>query len=97
MARKKTRPAVKVNKAKSRITRRGKIRPLVKPFPPLGRMHWRKQKTLAMLINRHQWQREFDVTQTQGIEIEMEHLSDYFLVTEASTTGLDITYITTEA
>ena len=97
MARKKTRPAVKVNKAKSRITRRGKIRPLVKPFPPLGRMHWRKQKTLAMLVNRHQWQRDFDVTQTQGIEIEMEHLSDYFLVTEASTTGLDITYITTEA
>ena len=97
MARKKTRPAVRVNKAKSRITRRGTIRPLVKPFPPLGRMHWRKQKTLAMLINRHQWQREFDVTQTQGIEIEMEHLSDYFLVTEASTTGLDITYITTEA
>tara|TARA_Y100001951_G_scaffold39242_1_gene31018 strand:- start:205 stop:387 length:183 start_codon:yes stop_codon:yes gene_type:complete len=60
-------------------------------------MHWRKQKTLAMLVNRHQWQRDFDVTQTQGIEIEMEHLSDYFLVTEASTTGLDITYITTEA
>ena len=82
---------------KTRIDRRGKIRPLVKPFPPLGRMHWRKQKTLTMLVNRHQWQREFDVTQTQGIEIEMEHLSDYFLVTEASTTGLDITYITTEA
>ena len=81
---------------KTRIDRRGKIRPLVKPFPPLGRMHWRKQKTLAMLVNRHQWQRDFDPTQTQGIEIEMEHLSDYFLVTEASTTGLDITYITTE-
>ena len=97
MATKKTRPAVKVNRAKSRIVKRGKIRPLVKPCPPLGRMHWRKQKTLAMLINRHQWQREFDVVQTQGIEIEMEHLSDYFLVTEASTTGLDITYITTEA
>jgi len=82
---------------KTRIDRRGKIRPLVKPFPPLGRMHWRKQKTLAMLVNRHQFQREFDVDETQGIEIEMEHLSNYFLVTEASTTGLDITYITTEA
>ena len=96
MARKKTRPAVKVNKAKSRITRRGKIRPLVKPFPPLGRMHWRKQKTLAMLDNRRQWAREFIPSQTPGIEIEMEHIVGSYLVTEASTTGLDITWITTE-
>ena len=96
MARKKTRPAVKVNKAKSRIVKRGKIRPLVKPFPPLGRMHWRKQKTLSMLVNRHQWQREFDVAETQGVEIEMEHLSGYYLVTEATTTEPNITWITTE-
>ena len=75
---------------------RGTIRPLVKPFPPLGRMHWRKQKTLAMLDNRRQWQREFEPTQTLGIEIEMEHLTGYYLVTEASTTDPDITWITTE-
>ena len=96
MARKKTRPAVKVNKVKSRITRRGKIRPLVKPFPPLGRMHWRKQKTLAVLANRRQWDRDFLPSATTGIEIEMEHLSGYYLVTEASTTDPNITWITTE-
>jgi hypothetical protein len=81
---------------KTRIDRRGKIRPLVKPFPPLGRMHWRKQKTLAMLNNRRQWQREFDPTETVGIEIEMEHLSGYYLVTESSTIEPAITWITTE-
>ena len=75
---------------------RGTIRPLVKPFPPLGRMHWIKQKTLAMLDNRRQYQREFVPDQTPGIEIEMEHLSGYYLVTEASTTEPDITWITTE-
>ena len=75
---------------------RGTIRPLVKPFPSIGRMHWRKQKTLSMLSNRRQWQREFDPTETIGIEIEMEHLSGYYLVTEASTTEPDITWITTE-
>jgi len=96
VARKKTRPAVKVNKAKSRIARRGKIRPLVKPFPPLGRMHWRKQKTLTMLANRRQWQREFEPTETWQMEIEMEHLSGYYLVTEATTTEPNITWITTE-
>jgi len=75
---------------------RGTIRPLVKPFPPLGKMHWRKQKTLAMLANRHQWQREFDPVESLGQEIEMEHLSGYYLVTEASTTEPNITWITTE-
>ena len=75
---------------------RGTIRPLVKPFPPLGRMHWRKQKTLAMLDNRRQWQREFVPSQTVGIEIEMEHIVGSYLVTEASGTGLDTIWITTE-
>jgi hypothetical protein len=75
---------------------RGTIRPLVRPFPPVGKMHWRKQKTLTMLQNRRQWQREFEPTQTPGIEIEMEHLTGYYLITEASTTDPDITWITTE-
>ena len=75
---------------------RGTIRPLVKPFPPVGRMHWRKQKTLAMLDGRRQYQREFDPYETHGVEIEMEHLSGYYLVTEASTTEPAITWITTE-
>jgi hypothetical protein len=75
---------------------RGTIRPLVKPFPPLGKMHWRKQKTLTMLDNRRQWEREFLPSQTGPFEIEMEHLSGYYLVTEASTTEPNITWITTE-
>ena len=76
---------------------RGTIRPLpLKRFPPTGKMHWRKQKTLAMLDNRRQWQREFEPTQTPGVEIEMEHLTGYYLITEASTTEPDITWITTE-
>ena len=75
---------------------RGTIRPLVKPFPPLGKMHWRKQKTLAMLDNRRQWQREFVPSQTAGIEIEMEHIVGSYLVTETSGTGLDTIWITTE-
>ena len=75
---------------------RGTIRPLVKPFPPLGRMHWRKQKTLAMLDNKRQYQREFVPDQTPGIEIEMEHIVGSYLVTEASGTGLDTIWITTE-
>ena len=69
---------------KTRIDRRGKIRPLVKPFPPLGKMHWRKQKTLASLANRRQWEREYVPPLTPPMEIEMEHLSGYYLVTEAS-------------
>ena len=93
MARKKTRPAVKVNKAKSRIARRGKIRPLVKPFPPLGRMHWRKQKTLTMLANRRQWEREFGVTASAAYEIEMEQGG--YLVIESSIPSAP-TYIITE-
>ena len=75
---------------------RGTIRPLVKPFPPLGKMHWRKQKTLTMLDNRRQYQREFEPLETWQMEIEMEHLSSYYLVTEATTTEPNITWITTE-
>ena len=78
------------------MSRRGKIRPLVKSFPPVARLHWKKQKLLAILANRKQWQRDFDPVETAGYEIEMEHLADYYLVTEASTTDPNITWITTE-
>ena len=67
-----------------KITIRGKIRPLVKPMRPDGRLHWRKQKTLAMLKNRRDWNLEFLPSLTGPSEIEMEHLSGYYLVTEAS-------------
>ena len=74
---------------------RGKVRPLVKPMRPDGRLHWRKQKTLAMLKNRRDWNLEFLPSFTSAYEIEMEHLSDYFLVTEASIPASPI-YIITE-
>ena len=86
---------------KTRIDRRGKIRPLVKSFPPIVRHHWKKRKAIAAYINRKQWLREFDPAESTAQEIEMEHLSDYWLVTEGSGTtegGFpDIEYITTEA
>ena len=63
---------------------RGKTRPLVKRFPPVRRLYWRKAKTLAMLANRKQWLREFDVTASPAYEIEMEHITGSYLVTEAS-------------
>ena len=74
---------------------RGKTRPLVKRFPPVRRLQWKKQKTLAMLANRRQWQREFDPIETGPFEIEMEHLAGYYLVTEASIDSSP-TYIITE-
>ena len=76
---------------------RGTIRPLpLKRFPPTGTMHWRKQKTLTMLDNRRQYQREFEPLETGPYEIEMEHLSGYYLVTESTTVEPNITWITTE-
>ena len=74
---------------------RGKTRPLVKRFPPVRRLQWKKQKTLAMLANRRQWTREFEPLETGPYEIEMEHLAGYYLVTEASIPATP-TYIITE-
>ena len=72
-----------------------KTRPLVKRFPPVRRLHWKKQKLLTILSNRRQWQREFHPPWTIATEIEMEHLSGYFLVTQASTEAIPA-YIITE-
>ena len=77
-----------------KITIRGKIRPLVKPMRPDGRLHWRKQKTLAMLKNRRDWNLEFLPSVTTAVEILLENGTDY-LVTEASIPATPI-YIITE-
>ena len=74
---------------------RGKIRPLVKRFPPARRLHWKKKKLLTVLANRRQWQRDFDPIETGAYEIEMEHLAGYYLVIEASDPGTP-SYIITE-
>ena len=80
---------------KTRIDKRGKIRPLVTRFPPVARLHWKKQKLLTILANRKQWQRDFDPSETEAREILMVHLAGYYLVTEASDPGTP-TYIITE-
>ena len=72
-----------------------RFRPLVKRFPPVRRLHWKKKKALIALNNRQLWLREFDVTESAAYEIEMEHLAGYYLVTEASVSGTP-TYIITE-
>ena len=76
-----------------KITIRGKIRPLVRPMRPDGRLHWRKQKTLAVIAGRRIYM-DNPLT-TVGIEIEMEHLTGYYLVTEGSSSSSP-TYIITE-
>ena len=72
-----------------------RFRPLVKRFPPTRRLQWRKGKTLAMLANRRQWAGEFYPPLTGPYEIEMEHIADSYLVTEASISASP-TYIITE-
>ena len=48
-----------------------------------------------MLANRRQWNEEFLPAFTPAYEIEMEHLSGYYLVTQASDPGTP-NYIITE-
>ncbi len=58
------------------------------------RLPWRKQKTLAMLTNRRQWKREFDVTESSAAEIEIEQ-GGYYIITETSSSATP-NYIITE-
>ena len=80
---------------KTRIDRRGTIRPLVTRFPIVGRLHWKKRKALAAYNNRRQWGREFHPPYTAAQEILMEHLPYHYLVIESSVSGTP-TYIITE-
>jgi len=59
------------------------------------RLPWRKAKTLAMLANRRQWLRDFDPGESSAIEIEMEHITGSYLITQSSSSGTP-TYIITE-
>ena len=61
----------------------------------MARLQWRKAKTLAMLANRRQWLRDFDVNESSALEIEMEHIADSYLITEASSSSSP-NYIITE-
>ena len=79
---------------KTRIDKRGKIRPLVTRFPPVARLHWKKQKLLTILANRKQWQRDFDPSETAAYEIEIEQ-GGYYIITQSSTASVP-NYIITE-
>lgn len=48
-------------------------------------MNWRKQKTLAMLANKRQWEREFDPVESSEDELQAE--DGQFLITETSDPG----------
>ena len=61
----------------------------------MPKLHWKKKKLLTILANRRQWQREFDPNESTAQEIEMEHLSGYYLITEASSSSSP-NYIITE-
>ena len=61
----------------------------------MARLQWRKAKTLAMLANRRQWLRDFDVNESSALEIEMEHITGSYLITQSSSSGTP-NYIITE-
>ena len=61
----------------------------------MPRIWWKRRKTFAMLNNRKQWLREFDVLESTAYEIEMEHLSGSYLITQGSDSGSP-NYIITE-
>jgi hypothetical protein len=46
-------------------------------------MYWRKAKTLAMLANRKQWQRDFDPIESLELEIEIEQ-GGFYVISETS-------------
>ena len=58
-----------------------------------NRLNWRKQKTLAVLANRRQWNEEFNPDYSSAQEIELEQGG--YLVRESSIAATP-TYIITE-
>jgi hypothetical protein len=60
----------------------------------MSRLPWRKAKTLAMLANRRQWQRDFDPVESTELEIQTED-GNYYIRTETSSTATP-EYIRTE-
>jgi len=59
----------------------------------MAKMHWKRQKTFAMLSNKRQWEREFDPNESSELEIQLE--DGNYLVRESSVSATP-TYIITE-
>ena len=49
----------------------------------MKKVHWKKQKSIGMYLNRRQWEREFDPNASAPREIEIEQ-GGYFIITESS-------------
>ena len=61
----------------------------------MPKLYWKKFKAIAAVVNRRQWQRDFDPAETTAQEILMEHLPYHYLVIESSVSSAP-TYIITE-
>ena len=48
----------------------------------MKKVHWKKQKSIGMYLNRRQWEREFDPDESSALEIELEQGG--YLVIESS-------------
>ena len=60
----------------------------------MAKLYWKKVKAIAAIVNRRQWQRDFDPAETTAYEIEIEQ-GGYYIITEASSTAVP-NYIITE-
>ena len=60
----------------------------------MAKLYWKKVKAIAAIVNRRQWQRDFDPAETAAYEIEIEQ-GGYYIITQSSTTAVP-NYIITE-
>jgi len=60
----------------------------------MPKLYWKKKKTIGMLLNRKQWQRDFSVGESSALEIEIEQ-GGYYIITETSNPATP-NYIITE-
>ena len=61
----------------------------------MPKFSWKQKKTIAMYLNRRQWNEEVLPALTGPYEIEMEHIAGSYLITEASDSASP-NYIITE-
>jgi len=59
----------------------------------MKKVYWKKQKSIGMYLNRRQWEREFDPTQSAPREIEIEQGGSYIVIesSQAATPNYIIT------
>jgi hypothetical protein len=60
----------------------------------MPKFHWKKKKTIAMLLNRKQWLRDFDPAESAQSEIEIEQ-GGIYIITQSSDSATP-NYIITE-